>query len=144
VRNSRAVEARSRVGVMFLGPSPPRGSEPLPAELYLLQGDREPAREALTSLLLRLEAEDAPGGVAQQETATVERLSPSSVVVRVKYLPVGRGTIVTLEEPGGGYRTRAEVSVISIEEMGHARLVLQVLDGTIPERLLTDKTPVSH
>lgn len=144
VRNSRAQEARSRVGVMFLGPNPPRGSDPLPAEIYRLPGDRTEAARSTTVLVLRLEAEEAPGGVAQQENAVVERLTPLTAVVRVKYLPVGRGTILTLEEPGGSFRTRTEVTVISIEEMGHARLILQVLDAPIPDRLLTDEAVTGH
>jgi hypothetical protein len=36
------------------------------------------------------------------------------------------------------------VSIISIDELGGARLVLAVLDGTIPERLLADDTPTPH
>jgi hypothetical protein len=149
VRDSRALEARSRVGVMFLGPSPPRGSEPLPSELFRLPGDRDveaqsAGPEPVTSLVLRLEADEAPGGVAQQETADVERLTATTAVVTVRSLPVGRGTVLTLEEVGGGFRTRAEVSIISIDELGGARLVLAVLDGTIPERLLADDTPTPH
>jgi hypothetical protein len=138
VRSSRLHEARARVGVMFLGPQPPRGSDPLPAELYQLPGDSPEVGRATASLLLRLEADEAPGGIAQQEHASVERLTPSSAVVRVKSLPVGRGTILSVEDAGGGFRTRAEVSVISIEERGHARLVLRVLDAPIPDRLLTE------
>jgi hypothetical protein len=144
VRNSRALEARSRVGVMFLGPNPPRGSDPLPAGLYRLSGDPAEAAHPATSVLLRLEADEAPGGVAQQESAVVERLTALTAVVRVNYLPVGRGTVLTLEEAGGAFRTRAEVTVISIEEMGHARLVLQVLDAPIPERMLTGDAPAGN
>jgi hypothetical protein len=138
VRSSRLQEARARVGVMFLGAQPPRGSDPLPAELYQLPGDQPEAARATASLLLRLEADEAPGGIAQEEHASVERLTPASAVVRVKSLPVGRGTILSVEDAGGGFRTRAEVSVISIEERGHARLVLRVLDAPIPDRLLTE------
>jgi hypothetical protein len=136
VRNRQAQEARSRVGVMFLGPNPPRGSEPLPSELFWLTGDRVAPARLTSSLLLRLEAEEAPGGVARQEEAAVERLTPTSAVVRVSHLPVGRGTILTLEEVGGSFRCRAEVTIVSIEETGLARLVLTVVDATIPARLL--------
>jgi hypothetical protein len=138
VRSSCSQDARSRVGVMFLGPQPPRGSDPLPADLFQLPGDRPELARTTASLLLRLEADEAPGGIAQQEHASVERLTASSAVVRVRSLPVGRGSIVSVEDPGGGFRTRAEVSVISIEELGHARLVLRVLDAPIPDRLLTE------
>ena len=140
VRSSRAHEARSRIGVMFLGPTPPRGSEMLPADLYRLRGDREAQRKPATSLVLRLEAEDAPGGVEQQESAMVERLTATTAAVRVKYLPVGRGTVLTLETAGRGFRTRAEVTGISIEDMGHARLALSVLDAPFPDHLLTDES----
>jgi hypothetical protein len=138
VRSSCSLEARSRVGVMFLGPQPPRGSDTLPAGLFQLPGDRPEAARTTASLLLRLEADEAPGGIAQEEHASVERLTASSAVVRVRSLPVGRGSIVSVEDPDGGFRTRAEVSVISIEELGHARLVLRVLDAPIPDRLLSD------
>jgi hypothetical protein len=144
VRSSRAHESRSRVSVMFLGPDPPRGSETLPSELYWLPSDRVAAARPTTSLLLRLEAEEAPGGVAQQENAVVERLTPKNAIVRVNYLPVGRGTLLTLEEIDGTFRCRAEVSIISIEETGHARLVLAILDGTIPDRMIDGDSPVGH
>jgi hypothetical protein len=138
VRNTRAHQARSRVGVMFLGPTPPRGSEPLPSELYRLPGDREALREPAMALVLRLEAEEAPGGVAQQENAVVERLTPTNAIVRVRYLPVGKGTILTIGDIAGAYASRAEVTAISIEDMGHARLVLNVLDAPIPNRMLPE------
>ena len=149
VRDSRPLEARSRIGVMFLGQNPPRGSEPLPSELYRLPGDREPVvpeatAQPATSLLLRLEAAEAPGGLAQEEEAAVERLTANTAVVTVKRLPVGRGTVLTLEEVGGGFRSRAEVTIIAIDDAGRARLVLAVLDGFIPERLLSDSSPTQH
>ena len=56
----------------------------------------------------------------------------------VKRLPVGRGTVLTLEEVAGSFRIRAEVTIISIADNGMARLVLAVLDGFIPPRLLGD------
>jgi len=147
VRDSRAFDARSRVGVMFLGPNPPRGSEPLPSELFRLPGDKEPVpveAAPAASLLLTLEAAEAPGGVAQEEQAAIERLTERTAVVSVKRLPVGRGTVLTIEEPGGSFRSRAEVTIISIDDAGQARLVLAVLDGTIPERLLTDDSGTQH
>jgi hypothetical protein len=143
VRDSRPLDARSRVGVMFLGQSPPRGSDPLPSELYRLPSDRERgvgdvATPPATSLLLRLEATEAPGGLAQEEEATVERLTATTAVVTVKRLPVGRGTVLTIQEVAGSFRIRAEVTIISIADNGLARLVLAVLDGFIPERMLGD------
>ncbi len=137
VRSSRSLEARSRVGVMFLGPQPPRGSEALPAELFLLPGDKVGAGDGPAALILRLEADQAPGGIAQEEQASIERLTASSAVVRVKSLPVGRGSILTIEDGTGSVHTRGEVTVISIEERGEARLVLKILDAPIPDRLLT-------
>jgi hypothetical protein len=137
VRGSRGLDSRSRVAVMFLGPNPPQGSDPLPSELYRLPGEREP--DAARFLLLRLEAAEAPGCVAVQENAVIERLTGTTAVVRVTSLPVGRGTILTVEEIGGSFKARAEVTVISIDERGHARLVLSIVNTTVPDRLLAQE-----
>ena len=132
VRTSFAHEGKRRVGVMFLGANPPQGSEALPSALYFLPGDQVDDRPTVR---LVLEAADAPGGLAQQERAVVERLDATEAVVRIAALPVGRGSVVTLEDPETRFRTRAEVASISLETKGYARLVMRVVGPAIPEKL---------
>lgn len=142
VRNARPAPrgtGAARVGVMFLGQYPPRGAETLPSELYLMPGDRmptTPARQPLEAIRLRLAADQAPGGVAIEEDASVEHVAPRVATVKVSRLPVLRGSILAIEEIGGDFRSRAEVSGIAIGEDGHPRLRLHVLDAAIPDRLL--------
>ena len=144
VRHARPVASALRVGVVFLGRHPPRGAEALPAELFLMPGERavRQARRAPT-LRLRLEAEHAPGGVAREEDVTVEHLGPRVALVRTTGLPVSRGTLLTVEEKDGEFRSRAEVSTIAIGADGQPRVSLRFLDQTVPDRLLPrdDTTP---
>ncbi|HEX2706924.1 MAG TPA: hypothetical protein VHM66_02815, partial [Solirubrobacterales bacterium] len=143
VRHTRPMASGLRVGVVFLGRHPPRGAELLPAELFLMPGERavRRARPAPT-LRLRLEAEHAPGGIEREEDATVEHLGPRVALVRTTRLPVARGTVLVVEEKGGDFRTRAEVSSISIGADGQPRVSLRFLDQPVPDRLLPrDDTP---
>ena len=140
VRSARPAQGSgARVGVLFLGRHPPRGSDPLPADLYLMPGERavRPARPQ-PRLRLRLDAEQAPGGVAQEEEAVAEHLAPRVAVVRAARLPASRGVVLGVEEVGGDYRGRAEVSSISIGADGQPRLSLRMLDEPLPDRLLGD------
>lgn len=144
VRHARPSATALRVGALFLGRHPPRGTELLPAELFLMAGER-PERRARPALRLRLrlEAEHAPGGVAQEEDVTVEHLGPRVALVRTTRLPVARGTLLVVEEKDGEYRTRAEVNSISIGADGQPRVSLRLLDEPVPDRLLPrdDTTP---
>ena len=51
-------------------------------------------------------------------------------------LPVLKGAILTVEEVGGKFRTRAEVQNILIAKDGNPLLTLLLLDAPVPERLL--------
>ena len=98
------------------------------------------ARPALT-LRLRLEPEDAPGGVAAQEDVPVEHLGPRVALVRTTHLPVSRGVLLTVEERNGEFRSRAEVTSIAIGADGQPRVSLRFLDEPVPDRLLPPDDP---
>ena len=133
----------NKVGVLFLGRRPPRGAESLPTELFLLPGDPKPlaADKHGFEVLLRLEAEQAPGGVAQEERSIVEKVTERSAEAKTQSLPVFKGVTVTVEEVGGEFKTRAEVRNVEIGKDGQPRLSLLFIDEPIPERLLP---PVGH
>jgi hypothetical protein len=139
----RSRRANNRYGVLFLGKHPPRGAEPLPAGLFLMPGDPKPAGAGTHGfeVRLRLEAEHAPGGVAQEERSVAVNVKERQVDTKVTALPVLKGALVTLEEVEGDYKTRAEVQGIKIAKDGHPRLTLLLLDEPVPERLLP---PVGH
>jgi len=145
VRHARPAASALRVGVLFLGRHPPRGADPLPAELFLMPGERAVRRARPTpALRLRLEADHAPGGIAQEETVVAEDLGPRLAHVRTKHLQVGRGTVLAVEEVDGGFRSRAEVSSISIGPDGQPRVVLRFLDAPVPDRLLGGEPSLSE
>jgi len=138
VRNTRPSAGVSRVGVLFLGRNPPGGGGLLSAEHYRMPGDQPVKRLRHQPLLrLHLEADQAPGGVAQDEEAVAEHLAPRLVLVRVTRLPVSRGAVLAVEEVGGDFRSRAAVSSIVVGADGQPRLSLQMLDAPVPDRLLT-------
>ena len=142
VRNVRpAPGGGNRVGLLFLGKNPPRGTESRPGELLLMPGDPTPVerrkfQRMLARLSLRLEAEHAPGGVAMEETTIAEDVSLRGAQVKASTLPVVKGAILQVAEVSGDWKTRAEVRNISIGPDGHPRLHLLFLDANAPERLL--------
>lgn len=142
VRNVRPAPGGGvRVGLLFLGKNPPRGAESQPGELFLMPGDPTPVerrkfQRMMTRLNLRLEAQDAPGGVAMEETTIAEDVSLRGAQVKASTLPVVKGAILQVAEVGGDWKTRAEVRNISIGQDGHPRLHLLFLDASAPERLL--------
>jgi hypothetical protein len=136
----------SRLGLLFISKQPPKGAEALPTELLFMPGDPRPVasdRHAV-QVLLRLEAENAPGGVAREQRAFADNLTARTAEATAS-LPVGRGAILTVAEVSGDFTTRAEVRSISIEKDGQARLTLFFLDAPLPDRLLpppgSGKTP---
>src|SRR5512143_3346071 len=104
VRNVRPVPGGSlRVGLVFLGRHPPRGAESLPAGLFLMPGDPTPVERRkfarhFARLSLRLEAENAPGGVAVEERTVTEDVSLWGAQVRARTLPVVKGAILNVQE----------------------------------------------
>lgn len=134
----RGRRPRNRVGILFLGKHPPRGAETLPTELFLMPGDPKPlsADRHGFEIVLRLEADQAPGGVAQEERSIAENVRERSADARTMSLPVFKGVTLTVEEIGGEYKTRAEVSSVKIGKDGHPVLSLLFIDDPVPERLL--------
>lgn len=146
VRNTCPSASGPRIGVVFLGRQAPRAASMLSAELYAMPGDRPVSRPPLRpSLRLHLDADQAPGGVAQEEEAVAEHLTPRIALVRVTRLPVSRGAVLAVDEVGGDFRSRAEVDSISIGTDGRPRLSLRILDAPVPDRLLrSDDTTTEH
>jgi hypothetical protein len=135
VRSTLSSAGRSRVGVMFLGRQAP-GASPMPAGRYGRPGDR-PVSRPRPRWRLHLEADQAPGGVAQEEEAVADHLGPRVALIGVTRLPVSRGAVLAVEEVGGDFRTRAAVNSISIGTDGRPRLSLRFLDAPVPDRLLS-------
>ncbi len=133
----------NRFGLLFLGKNPPRGAEALPAGLYLMPGDPRPAGPGKQGfeVVLRLEAENAPGGVTQEEHSVAENVREREVDAKTTSLPVVKGAILTVEEVAGEFRTRAEVQNIVIAKDGNPLLSLLLLDAPVPERLLPPAAP---
>jgi PilZ domain len=132
----------ARLGLLFLGKHPPHGAETLPTELFFLPGDPKPAGadRHVVQMILRLEAEHAPGGEAVEERALAENVTARGAEVKAT-LPVSKGALLSVEEIDGSFRTRAEVRGISIEADGQARLSLLFVDDPLPERLLPPWAP---
>jgi hypothetical protein len=128
----------NKVGILFLGKRPPRGTESLPTELFLLPGDPKPlaADKHGFEVLLRLEAEQAPGGVAQEERSIAQNVGERTADARTMSLPVFKGVTITVEEVGGEFKTRAEVRNVAIGKDGQPLLSLLFIDEPVPERLL--------
>jgi hypothetical protein len=124
-----------RVGLLFYGRHPPQGAESLPGGLFLVEGDPRPASAATAiTVLLRLPADQAPGGVEQEERVPVESVGERGARVRVGRLPLMRGAVLRLEEIGGDFATAAEVEQLRIGDDGEPRVDLVFLDAPPPER----------
>jgi PilZ domain-containing protein len=146
VRNVRPVPGGGlRVGLVFLGKHPPRGAESLPGGLFLMPGDPTPVERRkfarffarfVARLSLRLEAENAPGGIAVEERTITDDVSLWGAQVRARTRPVVKRAILHVQEIDGDFKTRAEVRNISIGPDGHPRLHLLFLDSPAPERML--------
>ena len=144
VRNVRPTPGGGvRIGLLFLGKHPPRGAHALTGDLVLMPGDPAPVerrkfRRHVARLSLRLEAENAPGGVAVEEKTATEDVSQWGALVTATTLPVVKGAVLLVEEIGGDFKTRAEVRNITIGPDGHPRLNLLFIDAPTPERMLPE------
>lgn len=128
----------NRYGLLFIGKHPPRGAESLPSGLFLMPGDPKPLTGGKYGfeVTLRLEAEHAPGGIAQEERTIVENVTERAATAKTTKLPVLKGATVSVEEVDGEFRTRAEIRNVVIGKDGNPRLELLFLDEGLPERLL--------
>jgi hypothetical protein len=145
VRKIEVVEEGCRLGVMFIGKTAPRGFDENPAIRYLLHSenprpepspaDRRVEPRFQVFLNLRLSREAGAEGSGSEYTVA-EDLSKSGARVPTG-LPVGKGDIVSVEEVGGTFATRAEVRNVFIGKDGVPRLNLRFLDHKIPDRLIS-------
>ena len=142
VRHARPSANALRVGVLFLGRHPPRRAGGLPTERFFMPTERAvPPARPVPTLRVRLSAEHAPGGIAQEEDVTVEHLAPRVALVRTTRLPVSRGTLLLVDERDGDFRSCAEVTSIAIGVDGQLRVSLRFLDDPVPHRLLPKSDP---
>jgi hypothetical protein len=148
VRKVDRQDAGYRVGTMFLGKNAPRGFDENPSMRYLLPGEPSaaPAKDGPSNqdrrvqprfevfLNLRLNRDsDALGGLEEQTVA--ENLSRNGAQVPTT-LPVAKGEILSVEEMGGAFRSRAEVRNVFIGKDNIPRLNLRFLDP-VPDRLIS-------
>jgi hypothetical protein len=133
-----------RVGVMFLGRTPPRGFDRNPGGLYFLPSDppvattaRERRRWQRIDIFVNLKLTRlTPQGTGPQEERTIaENVSRGGARVLTS-MAVDKGELLMLEELDGGFRTRAEVRNLYIGPDSIPRLNLQFLDAEAPERLV--------
>lgn len=130
----------TRVGVMFLGKTPPKGYETKPGGRYLLPSDSLPVpterryfKRLDVSLNLRLKRTD--GAAAQEEQTVTENLGRGGALVRTG-MGVGKGELLVVEDPGGAFSTRAEIRNVFIGKDGVPRLNLCFIAGEATDRLV--------
>jgi len=161
VRNVLADDSGNRVGVMFFGKDPPRGFDRTPGARFLLPSDLapEPAPPAPPPRMterkaapadpmghrrhervdifvnLRLEQSDEWGTVLAEEVTVTENLSaggarcPTSLALR-------RGDVLSVQEIGGPFESRAVIVNTYVADDKVQRLNLKFLDEPGPAHLL--------
>jgi hypothetical protein len=134
----------ARVGVMFLGRTPPRGYEANPGGRYLLASDPRPEpavrerrqhKRVDVFVNLRLLVRDASGQPVREEQTVTENLSRGGARVMTS-LPVAKGGRVAVEDLGRTYRIEAEIANVFVGKDGVSRLNLHFLDAVAPPALL--------
>jgi hypothetical protein len=132
----------ARVGVMFLGKTPPKGYEKNPGGHYLLPTDPPPAPKErrefrrLANVYVNLKLQRlGMAGAGTEERTVAENLGKGGACVMTS-LPLSKGDIVMVEELGGPFRTRAEIRNVYIGEDRIPRLNLHFLDAEAPDRLV--------
>jgi hypothetical protein len=144
VRHVESNPTGFRVGVMFLGKTPPRGFEKNVGGLYFLPSDPPPVTSGKDRrrwqridifVNLRLTRLSPQGDGPQEERTIAENISRGGARVLTS-MAVGKGEVLMLEELDGAFRTRAEVRNLYIGPDSIPRLNLQFLDGEAPERLV--------
>ncbi len=139
---SAARGAGSRVGVLFLGKTPPRGYDKNPGGLYLLPSDPPPPpkerrlRTRLDNVFVNLKLQRIGlTGSGSEERTVAENLGKGGARVMTS-LPLAKGEIVMIEELGGPFKTRAEICNVYIGQDRIPRLNLHFLDAEAPDRLV--------
>ena len=131
-----------RVGVRFLGKSPPKGYEANPGGLYLLPTDPPPVTKeerrkwprmaVFVNVRLRW---ITSGGQEMEEQTIAENIGRGGARVMTS-LPVVKGDVVRMEELDGDFQVRAEIRNIYIGSDHIPRLNLRFVDAAAPDRLL--------
>jgi hypothetical protein len=132
-----------RVGVMFLGKTPPKGYEADPSGMFLLPTDRKAAArerrqyrrlELFVNFRLKLGHAAGPGPAEEQTVA--ENLSKRGARVLTS-MELAKGDVLMVEEMGGAFRTRAEIKNVYVGPDRISRLNLCFLDEEAPDRLVS-------
>jgi hypothetical protein len=144
VRHVESTPTGFRVGVMFLGKTPPRGFDKNPGGLFFLPSDPPPVTSVQERrrwqridifVNLKLSRLSPQGDGPQEERTVAENISRGGARVLTS-MAVGKGELLMVEELDGGFRTRAEVRNLYIGADSIPRLNLKFLDGEAPERLV--------
>jgi hypothetical protein len=143
VRHIAPATGELRVGVLFLGKSPPKGYEANPGGLYLLPTDPPPVTKEerrkwpRTAIFVNVRLRwTTPGGEEMEEQTIAENIGRGGARVMTS-LAVVKGDIVRLEEVDGDFQVRAEIRNIYIGSDRIPRLNLRFLDAAAPDRLLS-------
>jgi hypothetical protein len=139
IRVSRPDRAGARVGVMFLGRTPPRGYQNNPGGRYLLPGDPAEAAERgerrhaeRLPLFVDLKIQRPGGG---EERTVTENLSRGGARV-LSTLPVAPGDVLVVSDTSGRVSASAVVRNVFIAPDRIARLNLQFTDAESFARVL--------
>ena len=142
VRHTAADGGEQRVGVLFLGKSPPKGYEANPGGLYLLPTDPPPVTKEerrkwpRTAIFVNVRLHwTTPGGKEIEEQTIAENIGRGGARVMTS-LPVAKGDVLRLEEVDGDFQVRAEIRNVYIGSDHIPRLNLRFLDAAAPDRLL--------
>ena len=124
---------------------PPRPGIPPPppadAAVVEFHPSREVPRERRTFPRVELfvnfviQQVDEWGAVLQEELTVADNVGRGGARVMTT-LAFGEGSVILLQEAGGGFATRAEVRGITQIQPGACRLHLRFIDREAPERLL--------
>lgn len=142
IRVSRAGSRNTaKVGVMFLGRTPPHGFHDNPGGRYLLPGDEvdEPSRRGerrqyeRLPLFVNLTVQRTSGAGGEERTVT-ENVSHGGARV-LSTLPLAAGDVVVVSDPAGRASASATVCNVFVASDRVARLNLQFQDLASFERL---------
>jgi hypothetical protein len=121
-----------------VAPEPPPPAAPPPPVAIPVKAEerRQDSRLAISIdvMLRRL----APGGLAQSERTVADNIGRHGARVLSALTGVTVGEIVSIEEIGTSFQTRAEVRAVHVGPDRIQRLGLLFLDHATPERLLPD------